>query len=188
MSTPTDRVTQLVIPVSELCHQPGASRRLQLQLEAPTDLGSAIISIPPGRPVELTVLLESVMEGILASGQLDTGATGQCVRCLEPVELPIGVTFQELYSYPERAAATATANQDQTDTLEVIDQAIDLNRPVRDALVLALPFQPLCQTACPGLCATCGEMLVDPADHQHNQVDPRWSPLEEMLKTQVEES
>jgi len=161
---------------------------LQLEFEAPADLGGAVIAIPPGSPVELAVLLESVMEGILASGQLSAGATGQCVRCLEAVELPIEVTFQELYSYPERALATATANQDPTDTLEVIDQAVDLNRPVRDAMVLALPFQPLCQPACPGLCATCGELLVDPADHQHNQVDPRWSPLEQILKTQVEES
>ncbi|CAM5410388.1 hypothetical protein SALBM217S_08556 [Streptomyces griseoloalbus] len=30
---------------------------------------------------------------------------------------------------------------------------------LRDAVVLALPMQPVCQDDCPGLCSECGERL-----------------------------
>ena len=49
---------------------------------------------------------------------------------------------------------------------------------LRDAVVLALPFQPLCQDDCPGLCAECGARLADDPDHTHGEpVDPRWAAL-----------
>ena len=34
----------------------------------------------------------------------------------------------------------------------VVDEHIDLEQTVRDALVLALPLAPLCRPDCPGLC------------------------------------
>jgi uncharacterized protein len=44
--------------------------------------------------------------------------------------------------------------------------------------VLALPFQPLCQDDCPGLCPECGARLADDPDHGHDApVDPRWAAL-----------
>jgi len=188
MSTPADRVEQLVLSVNELSRQPGTSRRQHLIFDAPTDLGGEVAAIPPGSPVDLELLLEAVMEGVLASGEIATEAKGLCVRCLTPVQWPIEVSFQELFSYPERAQAAAEAGQDRQDISEVVAEAIDLNGPVRDALVLALPFQPLCEPSCRGLCPTCGEMQTGELDHQHDQIDPRWSILEELLQTQVEES
>mgnify|MGYP003286645941 CR=1 FL=1 len=41
------------------------------------------------------------------------------------------------------------------------DDMIDLEPLLRDAVVLALPFQPLCQDDCPGLCTECGARLAD---------------------------
>jgi uncharacterized protein len=50
---------------------------------------------------------------------------------------------------------------------------------LRDAVVLALPFQPLCQDDCPGLCVECGARLADDPGHQHDEpVDPRWAALQ----------
>jgi uncharacterized protein len=55
---------------------------------------------------------------------------------------------------------------------------------VRDAVVLGLPWTPLCQADCGGLCPTCGQRLADlPADHAHDVIDPRWAALER-LKSQ----
>jgi uncharacterized protein len=45
-------------------------------------------------------------------------------------------------------------------------------------VVLALPFQPLCQDDCPGLCAECGARLADDPGHKHEEpIDPRWAAL-----------
>jgi uncharacterized protein len=52
---------------------------------------------------------------------------------------------------------------------------------LRDAVVLALPFQPLCQDDCPGLCVECGARLADDPDHRHEDpTDPRWAALAEL--------
>jgi uncharacterized protein len=49
---------------------------------------------------------------------------------------------------------------------------------IRDALVLELPFQPLCSDDCPGLCPECGASLKEDPDHSHDApIDPRWAGL-----------
>jgi uncharacterized protein len=58
------------------------------------------------------------------------------------------------------------------------DDLVDLEPLLRDAVVLALPFQPLCEDDCPGLCVECGARLADDPDHTHGEpVDPRWAAL-----------
>ncbi|CAM5587857.1 hypothetical protein SRIMM317S_03461 [Streptomyces rimosus subsp. rimosus] len=49
---------------------------------------------------------------------------------------------------------------------------------LRDAVVLALPMQPVCRDDCPGLCSQCGERLADDPDHHHDAVDIRWAALQ----------
>jgi len=49
---------------------------------------------------------------------------------------------------------------------------------LRDAVVLALPFGPVCDPACAGLCPECGARLADDPGHTHgDRVDPRWAAL-----------
>ena len=43
---------------------------------------------------------------------------------------------------------------------------IDLEPALRDQVVLALPFQPLCSDDCPGLCPECGARLADEPGHR----------------------
>ena len=56
---------------------------------------------------------------------------------------------------------------------------IDLDTLLRDALVPAVPYRPLCDPDCKGLCASCGvnrnETTCDCVDVT---VDARWSALE----------
>ena len=58
---------------------------------------------------------------------------------------------------------------------------VDLEPLLRDAVVLALPFQPLCMDDCPGLCPECGARLADDPDHAHDAaIDPRWAALADL--------
>ncbi len=62
---------------------------------------------------------------------------------------------------------------------------IDLEPAVRDAVVLALPTNPLCRDDCPGLCSECGVHWDDlPEDHTHEQTDPRWAALHNLTNTE----
>jgi uncharacterized protein len=82
------------------------------------------------------------------------------------------VDFQELYVYPE-----SDAEDDEAFRLSGDD--LDLEQAVRDALVLDLPFQPLCRPDCPGLCVECGfPFAEDPEHHHDDRIDPRWAALQ----------
>ncbi len=166
-------------------------KKVSRTVSAPKDLGLAgVIEVPEGTDVELELRLESVMEGVLVTGTARAPVEGECVRCLEPVGRELDAEFQELFSYPD--ADTRTARRDEAgddaeaaendDTLCLEDDLFDLEPVLRDAVVLALPMQPVCQDDCPGLCSQCGARLVDDPDHHHEVTDIRWAALQDLSK------
>jgi DUF177 domain-containing protein len=166
-----DPRSPLVVNTHDLGRRPGVMRELTLTVPAPDDLGVELVRVPSGSPLHLELRLESVMEGVLATGVARGGLVGECARCLGRVEDDIEVTFQELYVYPESAAG-----EDEAARLD--GEMLDLEPVLRDAVVLALPFQPVCRQDCPGLCAECGITLADDPGHTHgDDVDPRWASL-----------
>ncbi|GEA83450.1 hypothetical protein GCM10009774_14180 [Cellulomonas gelida] len=150
---------------------------MQRTVSAPADLGTDVIGIPEGADVELDLRLEAVMEGVLVTGSVRGRAIGECVRCLGEVVEDVDVTLAELYVYPERQAAATEAGDEDEDVRELQGDLIDLETALRDAVVPALPFQPLCREDCPGLCSECGAPLADDPDHSHETLDPRWAAL-----------
>ena len=167
----------LVLDTRELGRRPGSMRRLRFAAPAPAGLGLDLIGVPVGAELDLDLRLESVMEGVLVSGTVSAPLAGECGRCLDPVESTLEVSVQQLYSYDD---ADAEAEDDDTGRLE--GDLIDFEPAVRDAVVLALPWSPLCSDDCAGLCAGCGGRWDDlPDDHAHDQIDPRWAGLQTML-------
>lgn len=178
----------------DLGRRPGTLKRLTREVPAPKDLGNEVVGVPEGDPVELELRLESVMEGVLVTGTARARATGECVRCLEPLGQELRVDFQELYSYPETdargrvargggSAADAEEADAEEETLYLEDDMFDLEPELRDAVVLALPLQPVCREDCPGLCPDCGARLADDPDHRHDVVDARWAALQGLAET-----
>jgi uncharacterized protein len=170
----------LVLDTRELGRRPGSMRPLRRQVPAPVNLGVELIGVPVGAPVELDLRLESVMEGVLVSGTASAPVQAQCGRCLESFDDEIEVELQELFVYPESVTDT-TSDEDEVSRLR--GDMIDLEPVLRDAVVLALPTNPVCRDDCPGLCSECGTRWDDlPEDHSHEQVDPRWAALQSLAK------
>jgi uncharacterized protein len=166
-----------VLDTRELGHRPGASRRHTRRVEAPAGFGLDLIRVSEAEPVELDLLVESVVEGVLVSGTVTAATTGECVRCLDPIQDEVEVELRELFAYPDSATDTST---DEDEVGRVVDERIDLEPAVRDAVLLALPPSPLCSPDCAGLCVGCGVKWaeLDP-DHSHETIDPRWAALRE---------
>jgi uncharacterized protein len=157
------------IPVFDLMHKPGEMRERTLEFDAPEQLGEAVAYVPKGEPMTLDVRLEGLHDGILVTAEVETTAVGECVRCLDPVSLPIEVEIQELFAY----------SPDEAFDFAVHDDYVDLEPVVRDAVVLALPFQPVCRPDCPGLDPETGLKLADDPDRKPREVlDPRWAALQ----------
>jgi uncharacterized protein len=146
---------------------------------APAALGLETIAVPAGESIELDVRLESVTEGVYVSGSVRAPLAGECARCLDPLIDEIDVELAELFAYPDSVTDETT---DEDELPRVVDEMIDVEQIVRDAVVLALPLAPLCSPDCLGLCPVCGEKRADLApDHGHETLDPRWAALRERL-------
>lgn len=164
-----------MLETHELGRRPGSMIKVSREVPVPADLGSEVISVPAGSLVHLDLRLESVMEGVLVSGTIRGQAVGQCGRCLVEVRQDVDAVITELFVYPGRRPAE---DVDQDDLRELDADLIDLEPVLRDVVVPALPFQPVCRDDCPGLCSVCGAHLADDPDHQHEAVDPRWAALQ----------
>lgn len=156
------------VSVVDLLHRPGEMREKSIDVTVDDEMGNAVIGVRKGTSLDIDLRLESLHDGILVSGEVQTTADGECVRCLTDVSIPVEVEFQELFAY----------SLDEAFDYTVQDDHVDLEPVVRDAVVLSLPFQPVCQDDCPGLCPECGVRLLDNPGHEHDApVDPRWAAL-----------
>jgi uncharacterized protein len=173
----------LVLDTRELGRRPGSQHQVTRSVPAPADLGIEVLHVPEGAPVELDLRLEAVMEGVLVTGTASAELAGECARCLEPIDDEIDVRFQELFVYDDQGYSS---EDDEVSKLE--DDLLDLEPLLRDAVVLALPFQPLCEDDCPGLCPECGARLKDEPDHAHEEpIDPRWAGLTALQQDQQDQ-
>jgi len=151
-------------------HRPGEMRERAFEFDSPERLGEGVVAVQVGENIALDVRMEGLHDGILVTAEVETTAVGECVRCLDPVSLPIEVEIQELFAY----------SPDEAFDFAVHDDYVDLEPVVRDAVVLALPFQPVCRPDCPGLDPETGQKLADDPDRAPREVlDPRWAALQD---------
>lgn len=173
----------LVLDTQLVGRRPGSMHELEREIGAPSDLGTDVIAVEEGSPLLLTVRMESVVEGILVTGSVRGTATGACVRCLDPVTETVDGIFQELFVHADRHDHhREVGDEDADEEQRIEDGLIDLDPVIRDTVVPALPFQPVCRPDCPGLCSVCGQPLADDPEHRHDQIDPRWAALSAMAE------
>lgn len=165
-----DHRSPLVIETHDLTRRAGTMREVHREVPAPGGMGVEMIAVPEGFPVTLDLRIESVVEGVLVTGSATAHVRGECARCLCEIGYDDTFDLQELFFYPGRDA--------EEDAPRVVDELIELEGVLRDAVVLELPFTPLCRDDCSGLCITCGANLNDDPGHRHDdQADPRWADL-----------
>jgi uncharacterized protein len=173
-----DARAPLVLDTRDLPRSPGSMREVRLVVPAPKDLGLELIGVPPSVDLTLDLTMQSVTEGIYVSGRVSAPLVGECGRCLRSIEDAIDVDVSELYAYAD-STTDETADEDEVGRIE--HDLIDLEPVVRDAVVLALPVNPLCREDCPGLCPDCGVPWDDlPIDHGHTVIDARWAALSKL--------
>ena len=173
----------------ELPRRAGEMKEYQLDIVVKEKFGVDLISVPAGEVIEIDARLESVTEGVLLSADVYAVAKGECIRCLDSVEIVVERKIQELYNYEptnergkkRKKSSTedlTTEDLDNEDELMMEGDILDLQTPVRDAIVLSLPSNPLCSQECLGLCPECGGKWAElPEDHAHEVIDARWASL-----------
>ncbi len=168
----------MTVDITPLGRRPGAMVTLRESVPSPSRIGLEMIAIAPGAPMELDLRVESVSEGVLVTGTVTAPTAGECARCLGTLSGRVEVTLTELFAYP---GSTTEETTEEDEVGHIVDDTIDLEQPIIDAVVLELPFSPVCRPDCPGLCPECGVSLAAEPDHFHERIDPRWAKLTEKL-------
>jgi|SRR5690625_3646782 len=145
-------------------------REREREVTVPEHFGEGLASVRSGEVMHLDLRFESVHEGILATVEASMDYHAECGRCLTEFTSPLKVEFVELFAY------TLT----EADEYGVHGDHVNLEPPLRDAIVLALPFQPVCRPDCLGLNPKTGEPLtVEDLAEADEDIDPRWAALSE---------
>ncbi len=113
-------------------------------------------------------MLESVLGGVSVTGLVSAPWAGACRRCLAPASGVLRVPVRELY----------TEDGDGEETYRLVNDEVDLEPLVHDAVLLELPQAPVCTPDCQGLCPYCGANRNEEHCSCEAPGDPRWSALD----------
>jgi hypothetical protein len=92
----------LVFDMRSLSRQAGSDQTLTRIVPAPEDLRLELVGVPVGADVDLIARFEAVTEGVLVTASATVPLTGECARCLGPVDTTVTVSFTELYLYADQ--------------------------------------------------------------------------------------
>jgi DUF177 domain-containing protein len=164
------------IEVLDLLGHPGASRRHDV-LGTIEGLATELVVVPDEAPLGGSLLLESLIEGILVSGAISGTWVVRCARCLTERTQPFSVEVSELFV----PAGTVEADEEEDERYQLVEETIDLDQLVRDAVGVEMPFAPLCRPDCRGLCPVCGGNRNLGECPGHEAIDPRFAVLADLL-------
>jgi uncharacterized protein len=164
--------TPLIVNVVELLRWPGTAKDVESTVAA-GDFDFRDVRVVD-EPVDVSVHLESLSNGVVVAGAARATWTGECRRCLAPITERLEVDFDELYQQVP----------DNPDAYAIENDQIDLLPMVRENVLLAIPLGPLCRPDCPGLCPQCGQDLAEGTCGCDTSVkDPRWAALDDLRQS-----
>ena len=145
---------------------------VEIELEPLVYGGQRYLPVPQTIEAELTVTRAS--SGTVFSLRFESRFFGPCYRCLNEAELCQRISGSEYQDIDPRA-------DEELRTPYIEGGRLELSAWARDAIALALPETILCRPECAGLCPECGRDLNrEPHTHQHEEIDSRWSALEQL--------
>lgn len=114
-------------------------------------------------------------------GTVDAEVGFECDRCLKPLSVRVGQSFDLLYVPPLKVGDERELDEDDLSIGFYQGETIDADDLVREQIELALPMARLCSEECEGLCPDCGANLNDTqCACRLNKADPRWGALGEL--------
>lgn len=183
----------LVISLWSLPPAPGERLEKHLEWTVPVGWETEVLELPEGTVVPVEVELTSIDDGVLVQARAEGSLRGNCVRCLEQIEVPFELDAAEVYVEEDphqasrgrrgRADADIEVEGDELDQPLLIENGtVDLEPLLRDGILGAASLQPVCGPTCPGLCPHCGIRMADAEPgHEHEFFDPRFAALEDFF-------
>lgn len=109
-------------------------------------------------PLAWWVDVTNTGEALLVAGSVEGRAITSCARCLADVPFDLQGDIEGYFLIDPEKSAPEDLDDDEVDVLPA-DHIIDLEPLIRAALLMEVPFVPLCREDCKGLCSQCGADL-----------------------------
>ena len=109
-------------------------------------------------PLSWGVTISNTGGALLVTGIVKGDAQTSCVRCLEPAEYSLEGEIEGYFLIPDSDVELTDEEKEEYELLGE-DHVIDLSPLLLAALSLELPYTPLCDDECKGICAGCGANL-----------------------------
>lgn len=155
----------LSIDVSGLLRKPGSSETLNIhETLPPIEKGREKIRVKGLAGISL--ILREAGGNILADGKLEANVELVCGRCLKTFDSRVEQSFSELFRKRGDFNREDPNEREDETFLAIQNNRIDLAPILSQALVVAVPYKPLCDENCRGLCPVCGGDLND-GTHDH---------------------
>jgi len=126
--------------------------------------------------------------GVLVRASLTGTMSGECSRCLHPIEYPVEFDLDEEYVPMVDVNTGVHVETDETteDAYRInARHVLDLTEAAAQYWTLALPLAPVCSEDCAGLCPDCGaELAAEPHTCPVEHGDARWAKLSDLRQGQ----
>lgn len=122
------------------------------------------------KPVVFKGKLVNVGGVLKLEGKLKTGYLAKCYRCLKDIDAKMDIAVKEEFLDGKTAAG------DEVYTYE--GNFIEIDKVLKDNIILNLPMKQICSEECRGLCPQCGNDLnTGICSCREESVDPRLDAL-----------
>lgn len=158
------------INVAQLLKEPIGSSR-NYQIDEPS--GNEDINSIKGK-----VTLIRTNRSILVKGKMTANVTGDCTRCLSPVDYSVNIDLEEEF-FPSIDISSGSPLPKEPESFTIDNNnLLDLSEAVRQYTLLSIPMKLLCRPDCAGICPSCGHNLNQGSCECPPQApDQRWSEL-----------
>lgn len=112
-----------------------------------------------GEPLEFQLRFQRTGQFVEVDGHLDAEVGLKCGRCLRDFKQSLAESFSLTFVPQLKDHETEEDVELETAELGLIsyeDDVLELQEPLQEQLLMAVPISPVCKTSCKGLCPECG--------------------------------
>jgi len=122
-----------------------------------------------------------VDDKVEVNGEIKIDLEQCCSRCLSPVKQTLHIPFHE--AFIQKSDSSSEDGPEDLLIHSVVEDKLDLQPYIHENVVVELPFAPLCEANCKGLCPQCGTNHNESdCGCEQEKIDPRLAGLADFFK------
>ena len=157
------------VNISEISKINGASLNIEFNETLP-DLGCVEDGYIFDKPIGFKGQIENVNGVLILDGHLKVDYIAKCYRCLRDVDRKIDIGIRDEFISSKKAT--------DNDFYIYSGNFVELDRVLKDNIILNLPMRQVCTKECKGLCSKCGINLNEKkCDCMEDLINPQMEAL-----------